>query len=117
MAHTIRRTGTATGPVGTPGATAVGTHRPRLSLNSDGRAHPRENTLVAVTVLFALVAGICVFFRDMHILGAWTALGGVVTGLISQMFSATTGERAVTILALGVSAVSLFMNMFHGGLY
>jgi hypothetical protein len=116
MAHTIRRTGTATGSGGTPGS-AVGTHRPRLSLNSDGRAHPRENTLVALVVLFALVAGICAFFRDMHILGAWTGLAGVVTGLISQMFSATTGERAVTVLALGVSAVSLFMNMFHGGLY
>ncbi|MGW1989967.1 hypothetical protein [Embleya sp. NPDC001921] len=108
MAHTIRRTGTA--------ATA-GTHRPRLTLNSDGRAHPRENALVAAVVLFALVAGICAFFDEMHILGAWTALAGVLTGLVSQMFSATTGERVVTVLALGVSAVALFMNMFHGGLY
>ncbi|WP_406284476.1 hypothetical protein [Embleya sp. NBC_00896] len=108
MAHTIRRTGTA--------ATAEG-HRPRLTLNSDGRAHPRENALVAASVLFALVAGICAMFDEMHILGAWTALAGVVTALVSQMFSATTAERAVTVLALGVSAVSLFMNMFHGGLY
>ncbi|MEU0937172.1 MULTISPECIES: hypothetical protein [unclassified Embleya] len=108
MAQTIRRTGSA--------ATA-GAHRPHLTLNSDGRAHPRENALVAAVVLFALVGGICAFFKDMHILGAWTALAGVVTGLISQMFSATTEERVVTVLALGVSAVALFMNMFHGGLY
>jgi hypothetical protein len=116
MAHTIRRTGAA-GPGRTTGAGAAGSRRTRLTLNTDGRAHPRENTLVAATVLFALVAVVCAFFRDMHILGAWTALAGVVTGLISQMFSATTGERAVTVLALGASAVSLFMNMYHGGLY
>ncbi|WP_020557171.1 hypothetical protein [Embleya scabrispora] len=108
MAQTIRRTGTAP---------AAGTHRPRLTLNSDGRAHPRENALVATVVLFALVGGICAIFEDMHVLGAWTALAGVVTGLVSQMFSATTGERVVTVIALGVSAVALFMNMFHGGLY
>ncbi|MFE5326977.1 hypothetical protein ACFRCG_11370 [Embleya sp. NPDC056575] len=111
MAHTIRRTASAA-----PAAPA-GAHRPRLTLNSDGRAHPRENALVAAVVLFALVAGVCAFFKGMHVLGAWTALAGVVTGLVSQMFSATTEERVVTVLALGVSAVALFMNMFHGGLY
>jgi len=91
-------------------------NHPRVGFHSDGRPHPRENTMVAVAVLFALVAGICVFFRDMHILGAWTGLAGVASGLVSQMFSATTIERMVTVLALGVSAVALFMNMYHGGL-
>lgn len=124
MAHTIGRTTKPRTRPATP-RTAVyaplrGAHPddvPRIGFHSDGRPHPRQIAMVTVAVVFALVAGACVFFRDMHVLGVWTAIVGVASGLAAQMFSATTIERMIIVLALGVSSVSLMLNMYHGGPY
>jgi len=117
MAQTIGRTSKPRTTVYAPLRGAHPDDVPRIGFHSDGRPHPREAAMVAVAVVFALVAGACVFFRDMHVLGVWTAIAGVGAGLVAQMFSATTIERMITVLALGVSGVALLMNMYHGGPY
>jgi hypothetical protein len=96
MAHTIRRA---------------------IAVNTDGRPHPVQDTLAAVTAVLAVVAIVCAFFSEVHILGAWAGLVGIVTALTGQMFSATTAERFPLVIGLGASAVGLFINMANGGLY
>lgn len=83
----------------------------------DDKPHTRENALAAATVVFGVVAIVCAFFDHLHILGAWSGLAGVLVGLGGQMISATTLERFVLVIALGGSAVGLFINMANGGLY
>ncbi|MER5639539.1 hypothetical protein ABT095_21590 [Kitasatospora sp. NPDC002227] len=89
---------------------------PALTLNTDGHPHPRENTLVGLTVVFGLLAFISSFFHSVHMLSSWTGLAGVVTGLWSQFVSVTTAERFVTVIALGAAAFGLGIGLAHGGL-
>ncbi|MFI9270000.1 hypothetical protein ACIGXM_04695 [Kitasatospora sp. NPDC052896] len=90
---------------------------PVLTLNTDGHPHPKENTLVGLTVAFGLVAIVSAFFAHLHILGSWTGLAGIVTGLWGQFISATTAERFVVVIALGASAVGFGIALAHGGLF
>ncbi|UGY92535.1 hypothetical protein [Streptomyces gobiensis] len=86
-------------------------------LNSDGKAHPVENTFVAATVLLGAVAFVTSFFPGLHLIASWAGLAGIVTGMWGQMISATTGERFLLIIGLGASAVGLYLGMAHGGLF
>ena len=86
-------------------------------LNSDGKAHPRENSLVLATAVFGLVAAISAIFPSQHLLSSWTGLAGIITGGYGQFISATTGERFVLIIGLGASAVGLLLGVAHGGLW
>jgi len=92
-------------------------HIPHLTLNTDGRAHPRENTLLAVTVALAVVALIAAPMRGWHLLASWTGLGGMVTGLYAQLISKTTAERCVIVTAIVASGIALAVGLNHGGLY
>ncbi|MDI2130453.1 hypothetical protein [Yinghuangia seranimata] len=83
----------------------------------DDKSHTRENTLAGVTAVFGVIAIICAFFPSVHILGSWAGLAGVFVGLTAQMLSVTTLERIVIVISVGMSAVGLFINMAHGGLY
>jgi ABC-type dipeptide/oligopeptide/nickel transport system permease subunit len=86
-------------------------------LNSDGKAHPRENTFALATAVFGLVAAISAIFPAQHLLSSWTGLAGIVTGGYGQFISATTGERFVLIIGLGAAAVGLLLGVAHGGLW
>ncbi len=86
-------------------------------LNSDGKAHPRENSLVLITAVLGAVAIISSIFVNLHLLSSWTGLVGILTGGYGQFISATTGERFVLILGLGASAVGFFLGVAHGGLW
>lgn len=90
---------------------------PSMTLNTDGHPHPRENTLVGLTVLFALLAIVSAFFDSLHIMSSWTGLAGVVTGLWGQFISVTTAERFVLVIALVASALGLGIGLAHGGLF
>ncbi|WP_030017086.1 hypothetical protein [Streptomyces monomycini] len=86
-------------------------------LNSDGKAHPVENTLVAVTLVFGVIAFATAHFHHLHLLSSWTGLIGIGTGAWGQFISATTGERFLLIIGLGAAAVGFFLGMAHGGLF
>ncbi|MEV6314186.1 hypothetical protein [Streptomyces sp. NPDC051776] len=86
-------------------------------LNSDGKAHPVENSLVAATVVLGVVAFITAQFSSLHLIASWTGLVGVLTGAWGQMISATTSERFLLIVGLGAAAVGFYLGMSRGGLF
>ncbi|MFI8995617.1 hypothetical protein [Streptomyces sp. NPDC053542] len=86
-------------------------------LNSDGKAHPVENTLAAVTLVLGLIAVISAYFTHLHLLSSWAGLFGIGTGAWGQFISVTTGERFVLIIGLGAAALGFFLGMAHGGLF
>ncbi|OEV08875.1 hypothetical protein [Streptomyces nanshensis] len=91
-------------------------HNPVSMLLDDGRAHPLESSLAAVTVLLGAVAFVTAMWSGLHVLSAWTGLAGVVTGAWGQFISATTGERFALIIGLGGAAFGFYLGMAHGGL-
>jgi hypothetical protein len=90
---------------------------PALTLNTDGNAHPRENTLVGVTVILGLVAFSSSFVYSLHLLSSWTGLAGMITGLWGQFISATTAERFVVVIATVMAAFGFGLGLAHGGLF
>ncbi|MFI1969922.1 hypothetical protein BLA24_17835 [Streptomyces cinnamoneus] len=87
------------------------------ALNSDGRAHPVENTLAAVTIVLGVVAAVSSIWPSQHLLSSWTGLAGILSGAWGQFISATTGERFLLIIGLGAAALGFFLGMAHGGLF
>ncbi|MCD0482183.1 hypothetical protein [Streptacidiphilus sp. ASG 303] len=90
---------------------------PAFTLNTDGRPHPTENALTALTVVFGLIAFITAFFPGLHLLTSWTGLAGIITGAWGQYVSATTAERFLLVIFLGASAVGFYLGLSHGGLF
>jgi hypothetical protein len=90
-------------------------HLPRVTLNTDGRRHPVENALTALTVFLGVVALLCAFSPSLHSIGSFVGLAGILVGLYTQLISATTAERMVLVTFLGASAVGFALNMAHGG--
>jgi hypothetical protein len=86
-----------------------------LTFNTDGRPHPLENTLVAVTFVLGLAAVVTCGFRSLHIVAAWTGVAGILTGGYGQFISATTAERFALIISLGMAALGFYIGMMHGG--
>ena len=89
-------------------------HIPHLTLNTDGKRHPLANTTTTLSVLFALVAIYGGFRPSLDTLGAVTGALGMIIGLWAQMISATTAERFLNIIAIGVSFVGFGLSMAHG---
>lgn len=104
-------------PVTQDGAAQGRVHRHHFILNTDGENHPLENTGAAITLILGAVAAVCAFFPSMHLLGSWSGLVGMGTGLWSQMISATTAERFVNITGVVLSGIGLLFGLAHGGLY
>ncbi|MEV0538006.1 hypothetical protein [Kitasatospora sp. NPDC050463] len=93
-------------------------HRlPALTLNTDGHRHPRENTLVGITLLLGVLAFTASFFHNLHLLSSWSGLLGVATGLWGQFVSVTTAERFVLVISLTAAAFGFYLGMAHGGLF
>ena len=86
-------------------------------LNTDGRAHPVENTLALVTLVLRAVAAVTGFFPGLHLLSSWAGLVGILVGAWGLMVSATTGERFVVVIGLGAAGVGFLQGMAHGGLF
>jgi hypothetical protein len=103
-----------------PPARAAGQVARRNSLaalfNTDGKPHPLENTLTAVTAVLGIIAIATCGFRSLHVLASWAGLAGVVTAAFAQYRSATTAERFVIVVAGGAAAVGLGIGLAHGGL-
>lgn len=92
-------------------------HSPFSFLNSDGKPHPLENSLAAVTVLLGAVAFVTGFFPGLNVMASWVGLVGIVAGAWGQFISATTAERFLLIIGLGAAGVGFYLGMAHGGLF
>ena len=84
---------------------------------TDDRPHPRQDTLMAVTLVLGAVAFITAMFHSLHLLSSWAGLVGIFTGAYGQWISETTRERFGLILGLGASGIGFFLGMAHGGLF
>ncbi|MFD9358900.1 hypothetical protein [Streptomyces sp. NPDC060031] len=94
--------------------------RPQSSISlfaTDGKPHPLQDALMAVTLVLGAVAFITGFFDHLHLLSSWTGLIGILTGAYGQFISVTTRERFALIIGLGASAIGFFLGMAHGGLF
>ncbi|MFF1833722.1 hypothetical protein ACFVXE_05895 [Streptomyces sp. NPDC058231] len=92
--------------------------RPAVSLlATDGRPHPLQDTLVAVTVVLGVIAFVTAMFHSLHLLSSWAGLIGILAGGYGQYISVTTRERFPLILGMGASAIGFFLGMAHGGLF
>jgi hypothetical protein len=96
---------------------AIAIHRPHITLNTDGKRHPLENSLTVATVGCAIVSLVCIPFVSLHVLASWFAIAGIAIGLRAQLVSATRGERAINVVAIGAAAYGLAFGLVHGGLY
>jgi hypothetical protein len=91
---------------------------PTVSLfATDGKPHPLQDTLMAVTLVLGALALVTAMFHHLHLLSSWAGLVGVLTGGYGLFVSATTRERFVTIIGLGAAALGFFLGMAHGGLF
>ncbi|MEV8532282.1 hypothetical protein [Streptomyces sp. NPDC051211] len=86
-------------------------------LATDGKPHPLQDALLAVTLVLGAVAFVTAFFHNLHLLSSWTGLIGILTGAYGQFISETTRERFALIIGLGASAIGFFLGMAHGGLF
>ncbi|MET8560640.1 hypothetical protein ABZV75_08490 [Streptomyces flaveolus] len=84
---------------------------------TDGKAHPLQDTLMAVTLVLGLLSFITCFFHSLHLLTSWTGLVALFTGVYGQWISVTTRQRFGLILGLGAAGVGFLIGMAHGGLF
>ncbi|MEU9865129.1 hypothetical protein AB0D99_30110 [Streptomyces sp. NPDC047971] len=85
-------------------------------LATDGKPHPLQDTLMAVTLFLGVLSFITAQFHSLHVLASWAGLIGIMTGAFGQFVSVTTRERFALIIGLGASAVGFYLGMFYGGL-
>ncbi|MGW0610357.1 hypothetical protein [Streptomyces sp. NPDC002788] len=84
---------------------------------TDGKSHPLQDTLLAVTLVLGLTSFLtAIIDDDLHLLSSWAGLVGILTGAYGHWISETTRERFGLILGLGASGVGFFLGMAHGGL-
>ncbi|MFR9723524.1 hypothetical protein ACL02R_09145 [Streptomyces sp. MS19] len=86
-------------------------------MNTDGRPHPKENGLAVVVLVVGAVAAVTAIFSGLHIVSAWAGLAGLLAGGWSQLNSATTGQRFVTVIGLGAAGVGLYLGLANGGFW
>ena len=84
---------------------------------TDGKPHPLQDALMAVTLVLGITSFITAMFHHLHLISSWTGLVGILTGAYGQFISETTRERFGLIVGLGASAVGFFLGMAHGGLF
>ncbi|AOT59906.1 MULTISPECIES: hypothetical protein [Streptomyces] len=93
-------------------------HRHPSSLfATDGKPHPLQDTLMAVTLALGVLSFVTAQFHSLHLVASWSGLIGVITGAYGQFISETTRERTFLIIGLGASAVGFFLGMARGGLF
>ncbi|MFF5156115.1 hypothetical protein ACFY3N_07645 [Streptomyces sp. NPDC000348] len=84
---------------------------------TDGKPHPLQDALLAVTLVLGITSFVTAMFHHLHLLSSWTGLVGILTGAYGQWISVTTRERFGLVLGLGAAAVGFFLGMAHGGLF
>jgi uncharacterized membrane protein HdeD (DUF308 family) len=90
-------------------------HLPHVTLNSDGRRHPLENTLTIFTLLAGLVAFATGWIVTQHLLATVLGVAALVVGLYSQLVSATREQRMLIVTGLVAGFVGVALGLAHGG--
>ncbi len=93
---------------------AIGT-RPHLTLNTDGKPHPRENALTVFTFAAGMAAFTLGLIVRAHLAATVTGLAAVFIGLYAQMISATREERILIVAGIIGAFVGTGMGIAHGG--
>ncbi|POX56892.1 hypothetical protein C3489_03675 [Streptomyces sp. Ru71] len=87
-------------------------------LATDGKPHPLQDTLLAVTLVLGLLSFITALVSDdLHLLSSWAGLVGILTGAYGQWISVTTRERFGMVVGMGASGVGFLLGMANGGLF
>jgi hypothetical protein len=98
-------------------AQPVRRHFPALTLNTDGKPHPKENAYVAAAAVLGLIAIVSAVWPGLHLLSSWAGLFGILVAARGQFISATTAERFVLIIAMGAAALGFYLGLSQGGLW
>jgi len=98
-----------------PQAASTRSRIPYLTLNSDGRLHPLDNSLAVFTLVTGIIAFAVGWVVSLHLLA--TVVGGVslVVGLYAQLISATRAERMIIVTGLVAAFVGTALGLGHGG--
>ncbi len=77
--------------------------------------HPREFSLAAITFVGGLVAFVAGVIHAGHFVAVCAGVVTVLFGLYSQLVSATTTERWVNVIGIGLAFVGVGLGLSHGG--
>ncbi|MDN3352856.1 hypothetical protein [Actinomadura sp. DC4] len=86
-----------------------------LARHRNRRAHGRETSLAAITLAGGLVAFVAGIISPAHLVAVCVGIAAVLFGLYSQLVSATTRERWVNVIGIGLAFVGLGLGFSHGG--
>ena len=91
--------------------------RPRfpVTLNSDGKRHPLQNSLAVFTLIAGVLAFALGFVVARHVIAFWLGLAALVVGFYVQMVSSTREQRIVIVTGLVAAFVGLMLAFAHGG--
>ena len=88
---------------------------PHVTLNSDGRRHPVENTLTILTLFAGLFAFAIGWIVTQHLPATVLGVVALVVGLYSQLVSATREQRMLIVTGLVAGFVGVALGLAHGG--
>jgi uncharacterized membrane protein HdeD (DUF308 family) len=88
---------------------------PHVTLNSDGRHHPMENTLTAFTLVAGLVAFATGWIVSQHVVATVLGVAALAVGLYAQLVSATREQRMLIVTGLVAGFVGVALGLAHGG--
>jgi pantothenate synthetase len=78
-------------------------------------AHPREASLATITIVGGLIALVCGAVHPTHFVAVCVGVVTVLFGFYSQLVSATTGERWINVIGIGMGFIGLGLGLSHGG--
>ena len=78
-------------------------------------AHPRETSLAVITLVGGLIAGVSGVVSAGHFVAVCVGIATILFGLYSQLVSATTGERWINVIGIGLAFVGVGLGLSHGG--
>lgn len=87
----------------------------RLSLNSDGQRHPLLNAMTVFTFVAGIVAFALGLIKHEHLPATIVGITAFLTGLLTQMLSATREQRIFTVAGIVAAFVGMGLGIGHGG--
>ncbi|WP_433178829.1 hypothetical protein [Actinoallomurus sp. CA-150999] len=83
--------------------------------NFPRQEHPLENSLAITALIAGFVAFVTGAIHDTHFIAVCVGIVAFFFGLYSQLVSATTTERWLNVLGIGMAFVGVGLGLSHGG--